>query len=781
MSYIVAAVLNIFFSLTILNKSKDFPLNILVAFIAIFSAIWCMTWFFFFTLRDILWLQLTYVAGFIPPIYVAMSLLLLNKNKKQALWTLFLLALPQLILIVLPWNLLVKDIISYNPVIFNPGSVLVPLYRLYWGVLIWAGIIINFEIIRRSKEDRKKVVYIIIGSLIFAIFSMIATVIFPVILKDSTLTKYPPLVSTIWVAFLTYAIIRHKFMDTELIIKRGTYFLMLFLLIISPYFILINFLTDKFQHFFGTYKFIIGAFLWTIFILFSDFIKKILIKTTDKIFYKADYNYSEVLAEMNKKMQEITDIKVLIKRFHEDIERILKTESFGIFMLNKPKTSFIYLTANNMDIVLHKKIDRIYVKNIVHIKPDHYIIQSLIKGYKNTLSYDDLKEESAEKKTEETRESIELMENIHSKLLVASVYDNNVSGIISVGEKKSGDKFNEKDINLLSNIVHQGALVMSKIFEIEDKMLIKAEKEVNEHHRKELEDKNILLERALHELKSIQEKLIEEEQMSAMGQLAGEVAHDMRNPLSSMNRLIVYLLEQGHIDNNEKVLVEVFQRLKNTLPDGDERNKLLDYLKFLLSNNLEIKDTLGEIHNINSRLRDIANDFLEYSKVSKEVPTEKIEVKGILQKKIDAYTGECAEQQIIIISHLDSSKKVVMFEHQILKIFGNLFDNAIKAILEKEAAGDGLREIRVNLSEEYDEPSKNQMLRLEIIDSGIGISSDGLQKIFKPFYTNRKNLQGTGLGLAIVKKIIDEAGGGIQVTSIEGKGTTFTVYLPCYD
>jgi len=56
-----------------------------------------------------------------------------------------------------------------------------------------------------------------------------------------------------------------------------------------------------------------------------------------------------------------------------------------------------------------------------------------------------------------------------------------------------------------------------------------------------------------------------------------------------------------------------------------------------------------------------------------------------------------------------------------------------------------------------------------------------LEKIFKPFYTKRKNLQGTGLGLSIIKKIVDNVNGRIEVKSQLGYGTSFFIHLPCYD
>jgi signal transduction histidine kinase len=100
-----------------------------------------------------------------------------------------------------------------------------------------------------------------------------------------------------------------------------------------------------------------------------------------------------------------------------------------------------------------------------------------------------------------------------------------------------------------------------------------------------------------------------------------------------------------------------------------------------------------------------------------------------------------------------------------------LIDNALKAIEETDNGTSG-HKLTIRLWDD------GNWARLEVKDSGIGMDADHLSKIFKPFYTKRKNLQGTGLGLAIVKKIIEEAHGSIDVTSEPGKGTTFLIAIP---
>ena len=74
--------------------------------------------------------------------------------------------------------------------------------------------------------------------------------------------------------------------------------------------------------------------------------------------------------------------------------------------------------------------------------------------------------------------------------------------------------------------------------------------------------------------------------------------------------------------------------------------------------------------------------------------------------------------------------------------------------------------------------STNNEIMIEIADNGPGIPKENLGKIFDPFFTTKEVGKGTGLGLSIVYSIIEKLGGRILVASEEGKGTTFTIYLP---
>jgi len=118
--------------------------------------------------------------------------------------------------------------------------------------------------------------------------------------------------------------------------------------------------------------------------------------------------------------------------------------------------------------------------------------------------------------------------------------------------------------------------------------------------------------------------------------------------------------------------------------------------------------------------------------------------------------------------HLPENDKEIFCDPEKLEIvFVNLIMNAIQASENKK----GMVSIGI-----FDDPQDNNNVLVKVSDTGIGISDDTLSKIFEPLFTTKQI--GTGLGLSSCKNIIEQHGGTITVTSVIGKGTTFTIKIP---
>lgn len=572
-----------------------------------------------------------------------------------------------------------------------------------------------------------------------------------------------------WVTIITYSILKHSLLDIDILLKRSTYFFVLFLLVILPFVMFANYITNQVFSTQASYHYFLVAGIWTIFILFSEYIKEWMKTMTDSLFYVADYNYDKVLDRVNRKLSEITDIYFLLYSLQEDITKYIKVENAGIFLPNRTKTKYYYVELERMD----DFIDSRKRSKLLSISITHSLLTVMQRVEGHILVKEELLNSVEYQEDISIRECLSVMDMIGAEALVGSIFKNKINGILVVSKKKSGDRFKTKDFRLLRFMINQGSLVLMRIFEIEEKTRIAIEKKMYVEHKKELEEKNNQLREALIELKGAQNRLIEEEQMSAMGKLSGEVAHDIRNPLSSMNRLFTYVKQEDMLKNNDKVILDLYEAVEKS--DIKEKNKMLKSLKYLLVNNKEMDSIIEETVQINDKLRKIADDFLDYSRTSKDIPTEKVNLKNLLLKIIKQFNNsdEVFKHKITVKMTEMPEVRIVMFEHQIQKIFMNIIDNAIKAVVENNIAE------KLVIIEGYLVSIENkEMICVAITDNGVGIPAEHLNTIFKPFYTKRKNLMGTGLGLAIVKKIVEDAKGDITVESKEGAGTTLKLFLP---
>ena len=245
----------------------------------------------------------------------------------------------------------------------------------------------------------------------------------------------------------------------------------------------------------------------------------------------------------------------------------------------------------------------------------------------------------------------------------------------------------------------------------------------------ELRASNEELEAANEELRETQEQLIRSERLAAIGQLAGGVGHELRNPLGAIKNAVYYV--KGKVAKSEV---------------AQKEPRVMEFL--------EIID--DEVNASNK----IINDLLGFSRVGKPAvsPTH---VKKVIE---DALSRTPIPENIALTKRLDSDlTEIEIDSDQIQQALVNIITNAVQAMPEGGKLTIGTRE-------------KGKFLEVEITDTGSGIPQEVKDKIFEPLYTTRA--KGIGLGLAVSKSIIDRHGGNIEVKSKVGEGTTFNIKLP---
>jgi two-component system, NtrC family, sensor histidine kinase PilS len=238
----------------------------------------------------------------------------------------------------------------------------------------------------------------------------------------------------------------------------------------------------------------------------------------------------------------------------------------------------------------------------------------------------------------------------------------------------------------------------------------------------------ILLVQDLTEIKNLQKELVLKDKLAAIGQLAGGIAHEIRNPLASISGSVEMLKE-------------------STSDLNPENAKLFSII-------------IKEI----DRLNLLITDFLSF--VRPEVKrTDEVSVKSLIEDiitliKFDKKLSENVDFEMNLVD-----VKIKCDKSKLTQSFINIITNALQALKGQENP-----KFICNIS------SEGYFVSIEFTDNGLGMSESTVQRIFEPFYTTKD--KGTGLGLAITHRIIEGHGGVIKVISKEKKGTTFFIRLP---
>ena len=233
-------------------------------------------------------------------------------------------------------------------------------------------------------------------------------------------------------------------------------------------------------------------------------------------------------------------------------------------------------------------------------------------------------------------------------------------------------------------------------------------------------------------LKKRSEQLIQARKLASLGVLTSGVAHELNNPLNNISTSIQIVLEELEEDNIEF-----------------KRNLLLESEK-------EVE-----------RARDIVRSLLEFSRV-KSLSFERVQFLNLVKKAISLIKGELPPE-IRIHMNIPEDIEVNLDPKRIKQVLRNLILNSVQAMTEGSV-------ITISAWEGMEDDAK--MLYFQVQDTGHGISKQDIDKIFDPFFTTKDVGIGTGLGLSISHSIIEQHEGRIDVESIPGEKTKFTVILP---
>ena len=235
----------------------------------------------------------------------------------------------------------------------------------------------------------------------------------------------------------------------------------------------------------------------------------------------------------------------------------------------------------------------------------------------------------------------------------------------------------------------------------------------------------VLILQDMREIRKIEQQLELSRRLASLGRMAAGIAHEIRNPLGTLRGFAQY-----------------FGKIAEPETDGQKYAELM----------------VSEV----DRLNESISTLLQFARAPEPQCVE-LDANMLFEKVQNLLDAECEAAGITLVQSVEQEARLYADPDLLLQVLLNIIQNAIRGT-------DSGGEIRMSLS------LQNTNSVLTITDSGHGMSDEVQKQIFDPFFSTRK--EGTGLGLAISHQIVEQHHGRMEVTSIEGQGTTMKVILP---
>jgi len=661
--------------------------------------------------------RLTYmVFVFSLPVYIQFVHYFLGISRRR--WLEYVAyGLSAIFLLLTPTDLFIKGfarfdfgIIAQAGMAFHFFSVLVSFTVCYCLYTLFMGM-------KKTKDNQKKnrIKYILCG------LGLSSFLISLNILPVSGFNIYPMgNFSFIPAIVLAFGVLKYDLLDMGAVIRRGTIYFLLTIVLTLFYVLIIAFFNALFirsgQDHTLLLPFVLALFMV---ILFNPIREKVRV-FIDQLFFRGKYDYQRLLKEVSAQMTTLLRIDEVTDLLLRSVEETLKTDHVELLVFDEKSSRF---QTKQLGV-------RVVENPLEEIDRDHPLV-AYLEEVKRPLSAALIERSRLSKHEKET--IIHLIGAWRSSLVVPMYSKGKLVGILALGQKKSGELFVHEDMELLSTLANQSATALDNA-----KMYSELEK-MNQELERKVEERTADLRQALSEKERTQKQLIQSESLAAIGQLVAGTAHELNNPLASAASLL---------QNSTETISDWPETFK-------EREEVIDDLTFSLK---ELK-----------RAGDIVKSLLGLSRQT-QTYVEPVNINVAIDDALRVLHNQFKTLPISI--EKDYEEAIPPVEGNFANL-GQVFINIIKNALQSLPDGKG----EINLKTSYRRETDSVLF--ECRDTGEGIPVVHIKDIFKPFYTSKPVGKGTGLGLYISHEIIKRHGGDISVSTEPGKGAVFAIELPC--
>ena len=799
--------INLFFGLFVVFRSPKNRINIIFFFITLLLALWSFgVYLFWNTTQTALIMNggklAFFSASLLPSALLYFSLVFPEGKEKMGTFYSLFIAFPVTIYpLLIYFNFILKDVDYINGKVYRSYGEAYP-FLLFYSIiyLLW----FFYNLINKEKKVygiyRTQIKYVFFGFSISALIAIMTNLILP-FCGIGGLSFIGPNTSLIMITVITYAIIRHRLMSVDIIIKKGTVYALATGLILTLYVMAVIFSEGLFRRFSGQTSAIFNSLTVIVLAILYQPLISGLQYLADTLFLRGRYDYQKTLQSVSKaiatkiKMEELSHL--IVTSFIETMR--VSEISFLIYDDDRQRYRSVPLSLEGeVGASRYKRLELDEKSPIVNY----------IKESQDILVFDELKEGSPLR---------DEMERLSIAILVPILSHDNLIGIISLGAKLSGDIYSYEDIGLLFTLANQTAVALenARLYEevlninnytqeILESMVIgvltvdmtgriitfnptaekitgfEAKAVLNRPYLETFSEKSaiamaiqgtmrnkcfsnfetnivskqrglvpvsisstILMDSMekkmgvllsiidLTEIKELENKVRQADKLGALGTMAAGMAHEIKNPLSSL---------------------KVFsQLLPSRFQDEEFRNKFMEIIP-------------KEI----TRIDRIIESLLGFARATAP-KLVKLKIDEVIEEHLKYYADQAQKSQVKINKTYAIVPEIEGDKDQLSQVFSNLILNAIQAMPEG-----GELTVKIDAGKKVEDVLQDVVITVS--DTGHGIPEDNLKKLFDPFFTTKYG--GTGLGLTISHSIIDGHRGSIDVESTVGKGTTFRVTLP---
>jgi signal transduction histidine kinase len=434
----------------------------------------------------------------IPAAFLYFSLIFPKEKRVISPLKIILIFIPSSIFVLVSFTQLMVNSAHWDTLTLDYG-VAHKFFSAYFILSISGGI---FFLIRSFKNsiglERIQIKYCFLGIFLTFIPAITFNLILP-LLGTSKLSHLGPCSTLIILSFFTYAILKHRLMDINIVLKKGTTYILLMLLLFIPS-IFIIILSQKL--FFKEMNYLFSAIILSLLLLVAFFFHQIkpgTEKAVEYFLFKNKYDYRETLGKFSKAMVSILDLQSLSKRIIDTIAQTMGVEKASLFLMNEEKGGYFLQESRNIKMAsptpLLPKGDPLprYLQKIGEI----IVREELIKGGN----------------IPELKSVINQMSLIEAEVSIPLISKDQLIGMINLSQKFDKDIYYHEDIELLSTLANQTAIAIENARLYED-------------------------------LKKSKSYMRRADRLASLGTLTAGLAHEIRNPLVAIKTFTQLLPER---------------------------------------------------------------------------------------------------------------------------------------------------------------------------------------------------------------------------------------------